>query len=208
MTPEPRRSVASSFANAHPCEEELVGRARAGDREAFGHLVEWYATPAVAAATRLVGVQDGADAAQDAFVRAFRAITAYRGEGTFGTWLKRVVYSTAVDHHRRRRRRRDTRSIEGVDESRLEGLWQDPSCRDDPERVIERAAMRSVLMDAMEQLSDPQRTVLILHDVRGATAREIAETIAMPLPTVKSHLRRARMAMVTVLVQTLPGWRR
>lgn len=207
MTPDSQGGVASSFATAHPREAELVGRARAGDREAFGELVGWYARPAVAAAIRLVGVQDGPDAAQDAFVRAFRAISKYRGEGTFGFWLKRVVRSTAIDHHRRRRSRPVTRSIDGVDERRLWRIWQDPSSRVDPERVIERAAIRSILMDAMEQLSDPQRTVLILHDVQEATSREIAETLAMPLATVKSHLRRARMAMVTALAAARARWR-
>lgn len=206
MTPESRGGVTPSFAIAHPREAELVGRARAGDREAFGELIGWYATPAVAAAVRLVGVQDGPDAAQDAFVRAFRAISAYRGAATFGIWLRRVVRSTAIDHRRRRRSRPVTRSIDGVDERRLRGIWQDPSSRVDPERVVERAAVRSILTDAMERLSDPQRTVLILHDVQGATSREIAETLAMPLPTVKSHLRRARTAMVKAVSAARSRW--
>jgi RNA polymerase sigma-70 factor (ECF subfamily) len=138
---------------------------------------------------------------QEAFIRAFRGIAAYRGEAPLGVWLKRIVYSTAFDHHRRRRRRHATMSIDAVDDRHVDALWQDPSYRVEPERVMERAAIRSVLVEAMERLSEPQRRVLIMHDVHGATSGEISDTLRMPLPTVKSHLRRARMAMVTLLAQ-------
>jgi RNA polymerase sigma-70 factor (ECF subfamily) len=202
MTPEPADgSTGTSFGSGHPREQELVGRAQAGDHASFGELVEWYAQAALSTARRLVGAQDGADAVQEAFIRAFRGIGAYRGEAPFGVWLKRIVYSTAFDHHRRRRRRHGTTSIDGVDERRVEALWQDPAYRVEPERVMEAAATRSLLVEAMERLSEVRRTVLILHDVQGATSAEIAEALGMPLPTVKSHLRRARMAMVTMLAQ-------
>jgi DNA-directed RNA polymerase specialized sigma24 family protein len=84
---------------------------------------------------------------------------------------------------------------------RVEALWQDPAYSVDPEQVSQRAALCELLGQLVERLTTMQRRVLVLHDVHGVATSEIAKAWRMPLPTVKSHLRRARMAMVTMLAE-------
>jgi RNA polymerase sigma-70 factor (ECF subfamily) len=196
---------------AHPEEAALIERIRAGDSTAMAGLCEWYC-PKVLSLARAIAVQpDKADdLAQDAMLKAFRAFPSYRGEAPLGVWLKRIVFSTALDH--RRRFIRESARLEpevpaeadaARDQAALDALWADPSYHVDPEKVAQRAELAETLCSALLSLTEAQRRVIVLHDVHGLTSAEIAEVVASPVSTVKSHLRRGRMALVSRLDESI-----
>jgi len=129
--------------------------------------------------------EDAEDAAQEAFVRAWRALPSFRGEASFGTWLHRIVARRALDHAtvRRTREARET-DVETARELSVPGTGEG---RD---YVLVRRIER-----LMEGLSAGQRAVVTLFYKEDRAVLEIADILAMPENTVKTHLRRARAAL-------------
>ena len=126
------------------------------------------------------------DVAQEAFVRAFRALPGFRGESRLSTWLYRLAFNLAVDHRRAAGRRPATAG----DEATAALPARDPAS--DPYRTSQGAERRRAVRDALDALPEDQRAVLHLHYWLGHTVREIAELLGLPAGTVKSHLHRGR----------------
>lgn len=160
----------------------LVDAVRAGDREAFGALVD-RETPAVyRVCLRILGSRhDAEDAAQESFVAAFRGIGSYRGEGTLQAWLLRIATRQSF---RRLAQRRPHATLDAVGEPRLVDL------RDEPTRLLVADEERSVIRDAVARLPDAYREVVALRFFAELSLAEIAEATGRPLNTVKTHLRR------------------
>jgi RNA polymerase sigma-70 factor (ECF subfamily) len=137
---------------------------------------------------------DAEDAVHDAVVRAMRARAGFRGEADVCTWVHRIVVNSCHDVLRRRgtEQRR-------VDALRIEGQWSDPAYSVDPAEVAAALSDADRLRATLGRLSEAQRTVVVLHDVEQWTTEDIAEVLDMPRATVKSHLRRGRHALVTLL---------
>lgn len=138
--------------------------------------------------------QDVEDVVQDVAVRAIAARRSFRGDSDVCTWVHRILVNRCNDLIASRVRRRQAVTDEAFDE-----LWADPGYTVDPTVVEALVADREELTDALARLSPAQRSVVVLHDAHGWKLRDIAELIDAPLPTVKSHLRRGRRAMVTLL---------
>lgn len=134
-----------------------------------------------------------ADLVQDTFVRAIERADQYRGDAAPGTWMRRILHNLAVDRARR--------AVREVVVEEVEESWGDDSYTVDPEAVVERADTREDLEDALARVPFIYRTAVILHDVEGLTAREIAELHEISLPAAKQRLRRGRMALVTALAE-------
>ena len=132
-----------------------------------------------------------ADLVQDTVVRAMERSEQYRGEAPLGAWLKRILRNLAID-----RARRSEREVV-VDE--VEDNWRTDEYTVDPSVVIERAATRAELEDALARIPFMYRSVVVLHDAEGWTVREIADLEAIGLPAAKQRLRRGRMALVSAL---------
>ncbi len=129
-----------------------------------------------------------ADAAQEAFITAFRRLETYRG-GSFRAWLLRITTNQCYDELRRRQRR----PAVSVDE-----LGDDPPIPDDsdtPEEVAQQRELQRAIQDCINALNDDQRVVLVLCDVEGLNYQEIAESVGAQMGTVKSRLSRARAAV-------------
>jgi RNA polymerase sigma-70 factor (ECF subfamily) len=194
MRADPARPAA-----AEP-DDVLAGRAGRGDAAAFRTLVERHQQRALALAWRLTGTRDDAEeVAQDAFVRAWRALPAFRGESAFGTWLHRIVTRVALDRRQEaaRRRRREI----GVDPAGLEeaAAWaasSGPMDAAEEDRVTART--RASLVAA---LSEAQRTAVTLHYLEDRPVLEVAQAMGVPENTVKTHLARARAAMREAFVR-------
>lgn len=134
------------------------------------------------------------DAVQDSALRALRSLHTFRSEADMCTWVHRILINRCNDGLAGRRRDNQHLSDETVEE-----LWQDSGYSVDPARVIDALQDREQLLLALGRLRPQQRTVVVMHDSQGWKLQEISKMLEMPLPTVKSHLRRGRQAMVTAL---------
>jgi len=137
------------------------------------------------------------DAVQETAMRAIRSIDRFRGEAALPSWVFRICVNVCRDRIRDRARDR-----QALDDARIDALWRDQHYTVDPSLVITRAEDGKRLRAALDRLSPSQRMVLVLHDAADWPASRIADDLQLPLGTVKSHLRRARMAMVTLLGQS------
>ena len=180
----------------HLGDEQLVVLVLQGQSEAFAILVERYQKQIFALAYRLGGDYDEArDMAQEAFLRAWRSLSSYKGQSRFSTWLYRVTSNVCLDELRRRRRG-ETESMQALEENGFEPV--DPA--ETPEMALDRAELRRDLAEAISQLGSEQRAALILRDVQGLPYEEIAQILDLNLNTVKSRISRARSALREILL--------
>jgi len=178
-------------------EQELVRRARDGDTEAFGTLVEKYMRRAYYIALGMSGShEDALDLSQEAFVRAFRARKSLDPERPFYAWLyqivRRLCFNNTRDRRTRTERLREARPWL-VDRSvaRHSGL--------DPARALEREEARARVRRGIELLPERLREVLVLKEFEGLRYREIADLVGIPIGTVMSRLYTARRKLAEVL---------
>jgi RNA polymerase sigma-70 factor (ECF subfamily) len=170
-------------------EPALIREAQRGELEAFNRLVLAYQSLAFNVALRIMGEEaSAADATQEAFISAFRALRRYRG-GSFRAWLLRIVTNACYDELRRRKRRPAT-SIDAMEDVQAEFSLRSPD--ESPEQAAERSELAQAIQDCLMLLVPEFRTVAVLVDVQGFNYQEAAAAIGKPLGTVKSRLARAR----------------
>jgi RNA polymerase sigma-70 factor (ECF subfamily) len=169
----------------------LLERARDGDLDAFNDLVSLYQDSLYALVVRMVPDRDqAADAVQEAVFSAFRNLRTFRG-GSVKSWLNKICVNAAMDLQRAKKRRPVQPYPELDDES-----WQPPAPADaDPERTAVLAERTRILHGALAQITDDQRTAIVLFDVEGYDYAEIAEMTGVSLGTVKSRIHRGRLAL-------------
>jgi RNA polymerase sigma-70 factor (ECF subfamily) len=177
-------------------EVELIQAARKGDLNAFNRLILAYQDMVFSQAYRVLGDPQAADdAAQVAFISAYKNLRKFRG-GSFRAWLLRIVTNACYDELRRQKRR-PTTSLEPLDDSGEEiesARWLADSS-ELPEDSILRTELGQAIQRCLERLPLDFRTVVILVDVQGMDYLEAASVIEKPLGTVKSRLARARQRM-------------
>jgi RNA polymerase sigma-70 factor (ECF subfamily) len=165
-------------------ERTAVDAVLAGDRDAFRFLVEHEGPAVLRACHRILGdLHESEDAAQEAFVTAFRSLAAWRGDGPFGAWLTRIAIRIAL---RRAQRRRDVAWIDPSDPSTGIDLPGGP----DPAITTLRAERAAGIRAAVGRLDEPYREVVALRFFGELSLEEIAGQTGRPLGTVKTHLRR------------------
>jgi len=168
----------------HEPHPQVVAEARRGDPRAFEELVRAYQGDIWRLCFHLLGNAAGADdVTQDAFVRAFRFMHRYRGDSKFSTWLFSIARNCALDEIRRGQRRR---RIEDVVEAQ-------------PERAPARTELGIEVREAVIALAIELREPLVMIDVLGHSYAEVAETLGLPVGTVKSRVHRARDSLATTL---------
>jgi RNA polymerase sigma-70 factor (ECF subfamily) len=176
-------------------DQQLVERVQAGDKSAFDLLVRKYQHRVLKLVSRFVSdAAEAEDVAQEAFLKAYRALASFRGDSAFYTWLYRIAINTAKNALVSNRRRPvdfdlDLQDPEQYDRhARLkEG--------DTPEGVLLTEEIRSVVEKAMEQLPEDLRTAIVLRELEGLSYEEIAEAMDCPVGTVRSRIFRAREAI-------------
>jgi RNA polymerase sigma-70 factor (ECF subfamily) len=180
-------------------EEALIASARRGDARAFNQLVLLHQGMAYNVAYRILGDPDAAaDATQDAFLSAFKAMRQFRG-GSFKAWVLRIVTNACYDQLRSKRRRpADSLDDMPVEDDRLEFL-RDPA--EQPDEYVERRQLNQTIQGGILRLPPEQRMVLVLSDVQGLNYQEIAEATGLSLGTVKSRLSRGRARLRDYLLQ-------
>jgi len=169
----------------------LLDRAREGDLDAFNDLVVVYQDLLYALVVRMVPDRDQAsDAVQEAFFSAYRKMDGFRG-GSVRSWLSRIAINAAMDAQRLKKRRPADPYPELEDDT-----WQppaDPSA--DPVTTSLTAERHRAINRALAQITDDQRTAIVLYDVEGYDYAEIAELTGVSVGTVKSRIHRGRLAM-------------
>ncbi len=138
-----------------------------------------------------------ADVVQDTAERAIARSHQWRGDAPLERWLFRIAHNAFIDHTRRSRRE-SAREIT-VDEA--EADWRDDDFSVDADAVVERAAVREELHDALVRLPFIYRSAVVLHDIEGHTVRQIADLFEVSVPAAKQRLRRGRMALVRALAE-------
>lgn len=176
-------------------DEQLVRLAAKGDADAFALLVRRYENKVYSLALRICShPEDAADAAQEAFVSAWRGLASFRGEAGFSTWLYRLAVNAAVDCTRRNRNRRSQASLDGADWG-PEPVDRSPG----PQERAEGAELRAAVAEGLRRLSDDHRQILVLRELRQLSYEEIASVLGLDLGTVKSRISRARAALRKIL---------
>ncbi|MGW7421565.1 RNA polymerase sigma factor [Streptomyces sp. NPDC054813] len=179
-----------------PTDEELTRRAQSGETAALGLLLARHQAPMRAVALSLLGYgPDAEDAVQDAVVTALRRIGDVRDPAAVGAWLRAIVRNTS---RMRLRPGRETPGLDCLD--RQSPGTDEPS---HPEQVVDRHAQRDWIWDAMAELPQQLRLVLMLRHFSGITSyQEIADACEVPLGTVRSRLSQARGKLAEVLLRT------
>ena len=181
---------------AQPDDGQLIERCQQGDRASFDALVQRHYALAYNVACRMLGDQDyAADATQAAFVRAYKAISRFRRDATFSTWLYRITTNVCLDHLRQHERRTQSLTLLGDDADTSLEEMDIPDDTGDPGLDIERGERQQTVREAICRLPPTHRSVLVLYDLQGCSYEQIAEVLGIPLGTVKSRLNRARHAL-------------
>jgi RNA polymerase sigma-70 factor, ECF subfamily len=176
----------------------LVERVRGGDVAAFEPLVEKYRQRVYRLAFNVLRNQEDAwDVAQDAFIKAYRALPSFRGQSKFYTWLFRIVMNVAHDKARQRGAQGRAFGTERVTEEEWERTMPDPG--EDPGAAAARAEQRARITKALETLPEHHRAIIMLSDLEGLSYREIADVLNIPMGTVMSRLHHARKRLKTAL---------
>ncbi len=172
-------------------EQGLIKQAKDGDVNAYNTLVLHYQNTVYNVAYRILGdPASAADASQDAFISAYKALGRFRG-GSFKSWMMRIVTNACYDELRRRKRRRQSSLDEITDENESSPLLiSDKSPQ--PEEQQGRTELVLAIESCLEGLPDEQRIAAILCDVEGYDYKEIADMMSVSLGTVKSRISRAR----------------
>ncbi len=180
-------------------DHQLVEALRRGEPSATELLVAAYGDRAYRLANNIMGSpQDAEEVVQDAFWAVVRKIDTFRGESAFGSWFYRIVANTAYQKLRRRPGRRCEISLDEVlpvfheNGRHAEPIADWSRSVDDPSRQTE---LRRTLTAALDELPPDYRTALVLHDVEGLSNLEVAETLGLGVPNVKSRVHRARLLL-------------
>lgn len=181
--------------NTPATDQELVKRVQAGDKRAFDVLVRKYQNKLVKLITRYVhDPVEALDVAQEAFIKAYRALPNFRGESSFYTWLYRIGINTAKNHLVAQGRRPPESDIDAQDaeqydfDSRLKD-------QDTPEGIFERDEVERTIFEAIDALPEDLRTAITLREIEGLSYEEIAQAMDCPVGTVRSRIFRARDAI-------------
>lgn len=179
-------------------DEVLVARAQEGDKSAFGLLVRKYQYRVTKLVSRFVGDSEAVDVAQEAFIKAWRAMGGFQGNSAFYTWLYRISINTAKNHLVARARRPANQDID-VAEAELYGHTERLSHADTPEALLLGEEVQTTVLNAIQTLPADLRTAILLREIEGMSYEEIAEAMECPIGTVRSRIFRARAAIEDTL---------
>jgi RNA polymerase sigma-70 factor (ECF subfamily) len=179
----------------------LVEAFREGKPGAFDTIVRTHQDRVYSFCLRMLSDrEDALDVAQEVFLSAYRNLEGFRGEASLSTWLLRIAANRSLNRIRQRATRaaREVMSIEPQGDGELP--FQPPGREEDrPDRMMESRETRKILEEAIANLDEDSRMLVLLSDVEGLSYEELSEAVGIPLGTVKSRLHRARMALRKML---------
>lgn len=186
-------------------DQQLVARVKKGDSRAFDLLVLKYQHKIFGLISRYVRDSDEVqDVAQEAFIKAYRALPNFRGDSAFYTWLYRIAINTAKNHLVAKSRRPPGSDVEFEDAEYLEsgsGLRE----IENPENALFGGELKAVVDRAITALPEDLRTAITLREFDGLSYEDIADIMDCPVGTVRSRIFRAREAIDGLVVQHMKG---
>lgn len=185
-------------------DEQLVKRSQRGDTQAYEELVARHRDKIYARAFSMVrNEEDAFDLSQEAWIKGWQRLKQFQGDSSFATWMTRIVINLCLDLMRKQKRQRAD-SIEQMNEETGGVERQMPVVTTNPTEGLERSELRKRIDQAMTQLSEAHRTVLILHEFEELEYKAIAKVMKCSLGTVMSRLFYARRRMASLMA----GWKR
>lgn len=180
----------------------LIRRCQQGDRAAFDDLVRRHERRAYQYAFRLTSnAEEAADIVADAFIRIYNALQNFRSQSAFTTWMYRILTNCYLDL-RKKEKSRPTVSLDAslqTPGNDIERQVEDESAG--PDEEAEKHAREKAVQDAILKLPEYQRAMLVMYHVEMLSYEQIAESLDLPLGTVKSRLNRARLSLRELLAQ-------
>ncbi len=179
-------------------DKKLLRRAQKGDEAAFEELVKLHQKAVYAVCWRICrNEEDAMDAAQEAFLSAWRGLSKFRGDASFSTWLIRLATNASLDLLRKKKHSAQEISVESAEE----GGCQIESEEELPQEKLERQERIEAVQQALLTLSDEHREVLVLREMREMSYEEIAQTLGISVGTVRSRISRGREKLREILLQ-------
>lgn len=175
-------------------DQVLVDRIQRGDKKAFNLLVIRYQNKVVSLVSRYVPQGDVPDVAQEAFIKAYRAISSFRGESAFYTWLYRISINTAKNYLISQGRRPPSNDLDVVNAENFEASNALKEISN-PENLMFSEELRKVVFRTIESLPEDLRLAITLRELDGLSYEEIALIMDCPVGTVRSRIFRAREAI-------------
>jgi RNA polymerase sigma-70 factor (ECF subfamily) len=176
-----------------PSDTDLVAMAKAGDKDAFGILVQRHESKIYGLCLKMLGnPEDAEDVLQEVFIKAFQALPSFREEARFSTWLYRIAHNACL--MRIRKKKLETVSLDrplDVEEGHIQRDVTDWST--DPRTDVMSEELSSVLTQHINELSPDNRIVFVLRDIHGLSTDDTASVLGLSVPAVKSRLHRARL---------------
>lgn len=176
-------------------DQELVLRVQQGDKKAFDMLVLKYQHKIIQLVNRYIkDPSESQDVAQEAFVKAYRALGSFRGDSAFYTWLYRIAINTAKNYLVSRSRRNTLYEVDIQDAEAIENAPQLQGM-ETPERVLLNEEIIETIKSAIDNLPEEMRIAIMLREFEGMSYEEIAQAMDCPVGTVRSRIFRAREAI-------------
>jgi RNA polymerase sigma-70 factor (ECF subfamily) len=187
--------VSSHTKYSEQLDEDLVLRVQQGDKSAFDFLVIKYQHKIIQLVNRYVkDPSEAQDVAQEAFIKAYRALGNFRGDSAFYTWLYRIAINTAKNYLVSRSRRSSDYQVDIQDAEALENAPQLQGM-ETPERLLLNQEIIDTIKTAIDKLPEEMRTAIMLREFEGMSYEEIAAAMDCPVGTVRSRIFRAREAI-------------
>ena len=202
--PVQTRGVQGGVSEAN-VDQLLVERVQKGDKRAFDLLIQKYQHRIVSLVSRYVSdPSEAQDVAQEAFIKAYRAVKRFRGDSAFYTWLYRIAINTAKNWIVAKNRRPPNSDIDASDAEQysISSRLRETST---PERELLREEIEHTVFDTIAKLPEDLRTAIMLREMDGMSYEEIAITMECPIGTVRSRIFRAREAIDEKLKPLIGG---
>ena len=178
--------------NSQQSDQQLVKRVQQGDKRAFDLLVLKYQHKIFGLISRYIRDNDEIqDVAQEAFIKAYRALPKFRGDSQFYTWLYRISINTAKNYLVARNRRPPARDIDVDDAEHYESA-RGLKDIENPENLLQGSELKAVVEKAIKSLPEDLRTAVTLREFEGLSYEDIADVMECPVGTVRSRIFRAR----------------
>ncbi len=172
---------------------ELIHRAQAGDKNAFGKLIKKYEKTVYSFAFKICRDKEKAEEAmQETFISSYRGLKSFSGNSKFSTWLYRIVTNNCLMMHRKKSHE-PVVSLEDTDLFQETGELQVPHWGETPQDAVLNKELKGILDSAIQKLPLEYRIVFVMRDVEGLSTEEVGKALKLSVPAVKSRLHRARL---------------